>query len=494
MRSPGRVRGRRREAPHPEVRRPGPARAPRQNCPRPGWARLEASMRKSLVLSGSGALACERAGRSCACGDDTVRLRSRTAAPERRRLAGAAVRRTRGRSTARRLVDRPRPPGRRWRRGGAAARRACSSRTTASTQSELAAFGMQSQAVDGRLLYPRLPRHGVRRRRAARGCSSRRTTSWPGSTRCSPGWSTSSWNVALERRAGRRASRRPTPIREAVVVGAGTKAYVLRYTRNLVAVIDTSADVDGGAPTATDRPVAAQVQAGGDGYVEMSAGFYEPRRAARVRAAREHQPLRRGAATATCLLCAGTRPTIVAIDTTTDKLVDLGGAAPGHGVARSSGFAHPRSARSPDASTTRRTAGCSCSRPAATRSDARRRRGPARAARGRGRVALATGRRRSCSTSRSAQFPGGRRTSTSTSATSSFSSTRRTCGTRRRTHAGRRHPQRARRVRARRRRATSSASQSNYAADGGFGGLERRLGRPPATARVTDARAATRSR
>src|SRR5207244_480767 len=36
---------------------------------------------------------------------------------------------------------------------------------------------------------------------------------------------------------------------DAVVVGAGNKAYVLRYTRNQIAVLDTTVTADAGAPS-----------------------------------------------------------------------------------------------------------------------------------------------------------------------------------------------------------------------------------------------------
>ena len=103
----------------------------------------------------------------------------------------------------------------------------------------------------------------------------------------------SSWNVAMSDASDAGfASSYSDPT--AVVVGAGTKAYVLRYTRNLVAVLDTSQVVDGGAPTSS-IDLSSELQAAGDGYVADDRRRLRGRAEARLRRAREHQPLRRRA-------------------------------------------------------------------------------------------------------------------------------------------------------------------------------------------------------
>ncbi len=192
-----------------------------------------------------------------------------------------------------------------------------------STTSELVAFGLQSKAVDGRLTYP----------------------GFIGTTHVTPTspwlmeqandvvalldpmqpWVIrSSWNVALNDEADSGFAE-PFSNPDGVVVGAGSKAYVLRYTRNLIAVVDSSVVADGGAPLRT-IDLSSQLQAGGDGYVEMTAGWYD---ASHQRVYVLLGNINRGdvACQGYCQLCSSTSPTIIAIDTTTDTLVPLNGTA-----------------------------------------------------------------------------------------------------------------------------------------------------------------------
>lgn len=129
------------------------------------------------------------------------------------------------------------------------------------------------------------------------------------------------WNVALNDYAADAGYSTSYSDPDAVVVGAGTKAYVLRYTRNLIAVLDASQLVDGGAPTKT-IDLSGQLQAGGDGYVEMTAGYYDATRQ-RVWVLLANINRYDVAENGYALLCAPTSPTIVAIDTTSDTLVNL---------------------------------------------------------------------------------------------------------------------------------------------------------------------------
>jgi hypothetical protein len=194
-----------------------------------------------------------------------------------------------------------------------------------STQSELAAFGLQSRVVDGRLVYPDYIGTTVITPSSpflleqGNDIVARLDPLQPWVTR-------SSWNVALndyQADAGLSTSY-SDPI--AVVVGAGTKAYVLRYTRNLIAVIDTASDVDGGAPMKT-IDLSSQVQAGGDGYVEMSAGWFDPaNNYVYVLLANIN---RNNYCGGYCFYCSNTNPQIVAIDTATDQLVSLASDAGG---------------------------------------------------------------------------------------------------------------------------------------------------------------------
>jgi hypothetical protein len=195
------------------------------------------------------------------------------------------------------------------------------------SQSELVAFDVTTGQVDGRLVYP----------------------SFIGTTAIGPDapwlleqavdvvarldpaepWKvTSSWNVALDDAIDGGDSYSDP---DAVVVGAGSKAYVLRYTRNEIAVLDAAAPADGGVPVkAID--LSGQLQAAGDGIVEMSAGVYVPgKQLVYVVLAN----INRGnvANNGYTLLCSDTHPTVIAIDVNTDTLVDLNGAAAGVGLA-----------------------------------------------------------------------------------------------------------------------------------------------------------------
>jgi|HubBroStandDraft_1064217.scaffolds.fasta_scaffold11900_3 hypothetical protein len=118
---------------------------------------------------------------------------------------------------------------------------------------------------------------------------------------------------------------------QAVIVGAGDKAYVLPYLRNAITVIDTSSAVDGGLPLKT-IDLSALVQAGGDGTLEMTAGVYIPSKQ-RVYILLGNINQNSYNASTGYLTCAGqAAPTVIAIDTTTDSLVALDGGAGGSGV------------------------------------------------------------------------------------------------------------------------------------------------------------------
>jgi hypothetical protein len=192
-------------------------------------------------------------------------------------------------------------------------------------QSELVAFGVQSGQVDGRLVYPgslgtvTIGPKAPWLLEQSEDLVARLDPAQP--------WTVAEqWNVALNDRAdGGEAYSDP----DDVVVGAGNKAYVLRYTRNEIAVIDPSSD--GGTATRS-IDLSAELQAAGDGTVEMSAGVYVPsKHLVYVLLAN----INRGNVSSDgfTLLCANTHPTVVAIDVTTDTLVNLNGAAPGSGLA-----------------------------------------------------------------------------------------------------------------------------------------------------------------
>jgi hypothetical protein len=192
-----------------------------------------------------------------------------------------------------------------------------------SSTSELVAFGLESKAVDGRLTYPGfigttyVTPTSPWLMEQANDVVARLDPLQPWVIQ-------SSWNVALNDETDSGFAE-PFSNPDGVVVGAGNKAYVLRYTRNLIAVIDSSVVADGGAPLRT-IDLSSELQTGGDGYVEMTAGWYD---ASNQRVYVLLGNINRGdvACNGYCQLCSSTSPTLVAIDTTTDTLVPLHGDA-----------------------------------------------------------------------------------------------------------------------------------------------------------------------
>lgn len=137
----------------------------------------------------------------------------------------------------------------------------------------------------------------------------------------------SSWNVLLKDAIdGGYAYTDPY----AAVVGAADKTYVLRYNRNEIAVLDASQKVDGGPPTFHAIDLSSLVQPNGDGAVEMTGGVYV---AATKRLYVVLGNLNQNTYTDGDLLCTGTVSTVIAIDTTSDALVDLHGTGPGGAIA-----------------------------------------------------------------------------------------------------------------------------------------------------------------
>jgi hypothetical protein len=134
----------------------------------------------------------------------------------------------------------------------------------------------------------------------------------------------SSWNVALKDAVDGGASY-SNP--DAVIVGAGAKAYVLRYTRNDIAVIDTTQKVDAGAPTGKIDLSSLVQKNDTDGVVEMTGGAYV---AAKNRLYVVLENIDRNVADGAD--CVNTVSTVVAIDTTDDKLVNIG-KGPGGSIA-----------------------------------------------------------------------------------------------------------------------------------------------------------------
>jgi hypothetical protein len=139
----------------------------------------------------------------------------------------------------------------------------------------------------------------------------------------------SSWNVLLND-----AIKGGLPYSDpvAVVVGGGGKAYVLRYNRNEIAVIQTSEMVDAGKAIGTIDLGSLLQKNDQDGTVEITAGVYVASKN-RLYVVLENIDQYAVSATGYYDLCAGTVSTVVGIDTTTDKIVSLGGTGPGGAIA-----------------------------------------------------------------------------------------------------------------------------------------------------------------
>jgi hypothetical protein len=198
----------------------------------------------------------------------------------------------------------------------------------ASSQSELVAFGLASKQVDGRLVYA--DSIGT----AYVGGSApwlleQRSDIVARLDAQKPWLVDASWTVAMNDRTD--AGYAQSYSDPQAVIMAGSKAYVLRHDRNLVGILDTTQLADGGTPAgAVD--LSGELQAAGDGYVQPVGGVYVAA-AKRVYLVLANVDRPNVSADGQTLLCASTTATVVAIDTTADTLVDLNGAAAGHGWA-----------------------------------------------------------------------------------------------------------------------------------------------------------------
>jgi hypothetical protein len=137
-----------------------------------------------------------------------------------------------------------------------------------------------------------------------------------------------SWNVALSDAVdGGESYADPVQIVEV----APNKAYVLRFNRNRIAIIDPSQQADAGAPTGS-VDLSSLLQANDhDTHVDMTGAVFDATRK-RLYVVLGNIDINFVDPKGYFLLCAGTKSTLVAIDTTNDTLVSLGGTGPGGGV------------------------------------------------------------------------------------------------------------------------------------------------------------------
>jgi hypothetical protein len=195
------------------------------------------------------------------------------------------------------------------------------------TSSELVAVNLRTRAVDGKLGFPSF----------IGGTYADGEDLWllqqavdvvAKLDRAEPWKIRATYNVG-ERRDGGDTYTDPV----AVVASAGTKAYVLRYTRNTIAVISPAVEGDASLPVKNIDLSSLVAPTDTDGFVEMTSAVYV---AAKKRLYVTLANVDKNAIVPPNydLLCpvSGLASTVVAIDTDTDALVNLGGAGPGGGI------------------------------------------------------------------------------------------------------------------------------------------------------------------
>jgi len=197
--------------------------------------------------------------------------------------------------------------------------------TYLATHGEIASFATQSQAVASRLSFPG---YGVVQRSGSDTFLVETSADVIAKLDGALGSVTASWSVAgTDAIDGGESYADPVQVIET----AANKAYVLRFNRNAIAVIDPSAAADAGAP-ASMIDLSSLVQgADGDGVVDMVGGAYDATRH-RVYVVLGNVDIGTVQPPSYALLCVATHMTLVAIDTTNDTLVNLGGSGPGGGV------------------------------------------------------------------------------------------------------------------------------------------------------------------
>lgn len=193
--------------------------------------------------------------------------------------------------------------------------------------SELVAFNLRTNQVDGRLTYPGFI--GTTFTAGDAPFLLQQAADVVAKLDALEPWKVrSTWNVRLTDQPDG-GDNYSDPV-AAIVAGAG-KGYVLRYTRNAIAVIDTNQVADGGAPTKTIDLASLLQPEDGDGIVEMTGGVFVPSKN-RVYVLLGNLDRRRVSSDGFTILCTTAAPTLIAIDPTTDSVVSLGGTGPGGGI------------------------------------------------------------------------------------------------------------------------------------------------------------------
>lgn len=194
--------------------------------------------------------------------------------------------------------------------------------------SELAAFNVADKKVDGRYTYPGFI--GLSSSLGSDPYLLEQATDIVARLDAKRPWEiVSTWNVAGDDKVD---GGLPNANPATVVVPDCKKGYVLRFNRNKIAVIDTTKVADAGAPESFIDLAPLLQPNDKDGFVEMTSAVHVPSKK-RIYVLLGNTDLKKVALDGFTALCADTKPSVVAIDTTTGQLVALGGTAPGGGIA-----------------------------------------------------------------------------------------------------------------------------------------------------------------
>lgn len=187
--------------------------------------------------------------------------------------------------------------------------------------SELASFNLTSKTTDGRLAFTSF---GAVAGGAGPYLLEQFNDRVVKLDRNEPSKAVASWNVKSDDRIdGGPDYANPS----GVFVPTCTKGYVLRYNRNRIAVIDTTQAADGGAPTSFIDLSDLKSAADTDGAIELVAAVHVASKN-RLFVLVGNTDLSKASPDGFSLFCTAAKPLIVAIDTTTDTVVSLGGTGP----------------------------------------------------------------------------------------------------------------------------------------------------------------------
>lgn len=193
--------------------------------------------------------------------------------------------------------------------------------------SELAAVNLDTQATDGVLGYP--ASFGMTWSLGADPYLLQQDKDIVTRLDAREPWKTiASWNVAgADRTDGSAEYADPTSI----TVPACGKGYVVRFTRNTIAVIDTTQKGEGNLPLKWIDLTPLLQSGDADGRVDATSALWVPSKR-RLYVLLANIDITKVALDGMTSLCTTTRPSIVGIDVDKDEVVSLGGGGPGGSI------------------------------------------------------------------------------------------------------------------------------------------------------------------